>query len=209
MISKISITCGNYTLQEYSGDYLLSSVQRDFSGRKISLFNEMIGHTPEMMNPANSNGRVNAYPSCYYSDDSVGPEPSIRGRTLYIPLNNWFGLRSQMAFPLISLQYNELHINITCRPINQLFVIRDVMDETNKYPYVAPNFNQWYMQFHRFLQPPPDIDLGINSYTDKRELWDTDIHLNCTYCFLSNDERNLFVKNDQQYLIKQVRLKNT
>jgi len=205
MISKISITCGNYTLQEYSGDYLLSSVQRDFSGRKISLFNEMIGHTPEMMNPANSNGRVNAYPSCYYSDDSVGPEPSIRGRTLYIPLNNWFGLRSQMAFPLISLQYNELHINITCRPINQLFVIRDVMDETNKYPYVAPNFNQWYMQFHRFLQPPPDIDLGINSYTDKRELWDTDIHLNCTYCFLSNDERNLFVKNDQQYLIKQVK----
>lgn len=205
MISKISITCGNYTLQEYSGDYLLSSVQRDFSGIKLALFNDMIGHTPEMMNPANSNGRVNAYPSCYYSDDAVGSEPSIRGRTLYIPLNNWFGLRSQMAFPLVCLQYNELHINITCRPINQLFVIRDVMDETNNYPYVAPNFNLWYMQFYRFLQPPPDIELGINSYTDKRELWDTDIHLNCTYCFLSNDERNLFVKNNQQYLIKQVK----
>lgn len=205
MISKISITCGNYTLQEYSGDYLLSSVQRDFSGIKLALFNDMIGHTPEMMNPANSNGRVNAYPSCYYSDDSVGSEPSIRGRTLYIPLNNWFGLRSQMAFPLVCLQYNELHINITCRPINQLFVIRDVMDETNNYPYVAPNFNLWYMQFYRFLQPPPDIELGINSYTDRRELWDTDIHLNCTYCFLSNDERNLFVKNSQQYLIKQVK----
>jgi hypothetical protein len=39
MISKISITCGNYTLQEYSGDYLLAAVQRDFTGQKKNLFN--------------------------------------------------------------------------------------------------------------------------------------------------------------------------
>ena len=205
LITKISITCGNYTLQEYSGDYLLSSVQRDFNGTKRLLFDAMIGNTPEIMNPANADGRVNAYPSAYYNEDPVGSEPSIRGRILYIPLNNWFGLRSQMAFPLISLQYNELHITITCRPINQLFVIRDVMDETNNYPYVAPNFNQWYMQFYRFLQPPPDIEIGINSYTDKRELWNTDIHLNCTYCFLSNEEEKLFATSEQKYLIKQVK----
>ena len=164
----------------------------------------MIGHTLEMMNPSNADGRVNAYPNAYYSTDPVGSEPSIRGRILYIPLNNWFGLKSQMAFPLISLQYNELHINITCRPINELFTIRDVMDDTNNYPYVAPNFNQWYMQFYRFLQPPPDIELGINSYVDKRELWNTDIHLNCTYCFLSNEEEKLFATSEQKYLIKQV-----
>ena len=30
MISNISITCGNYTIQEYSGEYMLSMVQRDF-----------------------------------------------------------------------------------------------------------------------------------------------------------------------------------
>jgi hypothetical protein len=205
LITKISITCGNYTLQEYSGDYLLASVQRDFNGTKRLLFDNMIGHTPEMMNPANADGRVNAYPNAYYNEDPTGSEPSIRGRILYIPLNNWFGLKSQMAFPLISLQYNELHITITCRPINELFVIRDVMDETNNYPYVAPNFNQWYMQFYRFLQPPPDIEIGINSYTDKRELWNTDIHLNCTYCFLSNEEEKLFATSEQKYLIKQVK----
>jgi hypothetical protein len=205
LITKISITCGNYTLQEYSGDYLLASVQRDFSGTKRLLFDTMIGHIPEMMNPSNADGRINAYPNAYYTDDPVGAEPSIRGKILYIPLNNWFGLKSQMAFPLIALQYNELHINITCRPINELFVIRDVMDETNNYPYVAPNFNQWYMQFYRFLQPPPDIELGINSYVDKRELWNTDIHLNCTYCFLSNEEEKLFATMEQKYLIKQVK----
>lgn len=204
MISKVTITCGNYTLQEFSGDYLLASAQRDFSAEKKALFDEMIGHVPELVDPANAHSRVNSYPNAYYTDNLMGPEPSIRGRILYIPLNAWFGLKSQMAFPLIALQNNELQITITFRPINELFRIRDVMDATNNYPYVAPNFNTWYMQFYRFLQPPPDLDLGITSYTDQRMLWNTDVHLNCTYAFLSDDERELFAKNTHHYLIKQV-----
>lgn len=204
MISKISITCGNYTLQEYSGDYLLASVQRDFSADKKDLFNQMTGNVLDLNDPANSGSRVNSYPNAFYSASPAGCEPSIRGRILYIPLNNWFGLKSQMAFPLTSLQYNELHINITFRPINQLFQIRDVLDGVNDYPYVAPNFNLFYMQFFRFLQPPPDVTLGIDSYTDTRTLWNADIHLNCTYCFLSNEEERVFALNEQKYLIKQV-----
>ena len=204
MISKISITCGNYTLQEYSGDYLLASVQRDYNAIKLDLFNKMTGNINELVDPANANSRVNSYPNAYYTENLSGPEPSIRGRILYIPLNNWFGLKSQMAFPLVSLQYNELHINITLRPINQLFTIRDVFDATNNYPYVAPNFNLWYMQFYRFLQPPPDIAIDINSYTDTRTSWNADIHLNCTYCFLSNEEQSLFALKEHKYLIKQV-----
>jgi hypothetical protein len=204
MISKISITCGNYTLQEYSGDYLLASVQRDYNAIKLDLFNKMIGNVSELTDPANANARVNSYPNAYWTDNLAGPEPSIRGRILYIPLNSWFGMKSQMAFPLTSLQYNELHINVTIRPINELFVIRDVFDATNNYPYVAPNFNQWYMQFHRFLQPPPDVCLNIDSYSDTRTSWNADVHLNCTYCFLSADEQRLFALNEQKYLIKQV-----
>ena len=204
MISNISITCGNYTLQQYSGDYLLAAVQRDFSGEKKSLFETMIGNTTEFYDPANYGSRVNSYPHAYYTGAPAGPEPSIRGTVLYIPLNNWFGLNSQMAFPLTSLQYNELHINITFRPINQLFQIRDVFDSVNNFPYVAPNFNLFYMQFYRFLQPPPDTYIGIDSYSDVRTLWNADIHLNCTYCFLSNEEERLFAMKEQKYLIKQV-----
>jgi len=204
MISKISITCGNYTLQEYSGDYLLSAVQRDFSTDKKELFDVMSGNTKEINDPANAGSRVNSYPNAFYTDALAGPEPSIRGRILYIPLNSWFGLKSQMAFPLTSLQYNELHIVVTMRPVNELFQIRDVFDYTYNYPYIAPNFNTWYMQFYRFLQPPPDIDLCITSYTDTRTLWNADVHLNCTYGFLSNDEERLFAMEEQKYLIKQV-----
>jgi len=204
MISNVSITCGNQTIQEFSGAYLLAQVQRDFIGTKRLLFDQMSGNVVDLNDPANSGARSNAYPNAFYTNNPVGPEPSIRGRTLYIPLNAWFNLRSQMAFPLVALQYNELHITITFRPINELFQIRDVFDQMNGYPYVAPNFNLYYMQMYRFLQPPPDVTLGPASYTDVRTIWNADIHLNCTYCFLSNDESKLFALNEQKYLFKQV-----
>jgi len=204
MISRITITCGNQTLQEFSGAYLLAMVQRDFSAEKKALFDKMTGNVPELYDPANSGTRVNAYPNAYYTSNPSGAEPSIRGRTLYVPLNSWFTLKSQMAFPLVALQYNELQINVTMRPVQELFQIRDVMDSENNYPYIAPNFNQYYMQFYRFLQTPPDEELGPTSYTDTRTNWNADINLNCTYCFISNDESRLFALNEQKYLFKQV-----
>ena len=204
MIRSISITCGNQKIQEFSGQYLLAMVQRDFNADKKALFDEMTGNIPENVDPGNSGTRVNAYPNAFYTENPAGPEPSIRGSILYIPLNAWFNLKTQMAFPLVALQYNELHINITMRPINQLFVIRDVTDFQNNFPYVAPNFNQTYAQMYRFLQPPPDVNLGPTSYIDTRTVWNSDINLNCTYCFLSNDEQKLFAANEQKYLFKQV-----
>lgn len=204
MISKITITCGNQKLQEFSGQYLLSTVQRDFNTDKKTLFNEMTGNIPELNDPANSGTRVNMYPTAYFTESPAGAEPSIRGRILYIPMNAWFNLKTQMAFPLVALQYNELQITVTFRPINQLFRIRDVFDYNNNFPYVAPNFNAYYMQMYRFLQTPPDINLAIDSYLDTRTIWNSDIHLNCTYGFLSNDEQKMFAKNEQKYLFKQV-----
>lgn len=204
MISNIRITCGNSKLQEYSGDYLLAQVQRDLVGTKRLLFDTMSGDTKDLNDPGNSGARVNAYPNSFFTEEGNGPEPSIRGKTLYIPLNAWFCNKSQRAFPLISLQYNELIISITFRPINQLYCIRDVFDPVYDFPYIAPNLNLGYQQLFRFVQPPPSIDLAEEDYTDKRSIWNANIHLTATYCFLSNDESRLFAKNEQKYIFKQV-----
>jgi hypothetical protein len=204
IISKVSINCGNQQLQQYSGQYILASAQRDFTGSKLRLFDEMIGNVPELVDPAFAETRRGSYPNAYYTTSPAGAQPSIVGRTLWIPLGAWFNLSTYQAFPLVALQYNELWINVTFRPINEWFTIRDVMDYTNNYPVVAPNFNQYYMQFYRFLQTPPDEELGPTSYVDTRTNWAADINLNCTYCFLSNDEVELFAKNEQKYLIKQI-----
>lgn len=205
MIKKITITCGNSTIQEYSGKYILCSVNRDFSQTKKNLFNEMIGNLPELNDPGNAGSRVNVYPNSFFLDSDVGPQPSIKGRVLYIPINSWFQLKTQMSFPLVSLQYNELNINITFRPIQELYRIRDVSDYIHNFPYISPNANNYLFQMNRFLQPPPEVDISsINSYIDKRNVWDPNIHIVSTYCFLSTDEQKLFAQSEQKYLFKQI-----
>ena len=201
MIQEVEINVGGSTLNRFSGEYLLSLVQRDFNNVKKDLYNNMTGNIPELNDPGNSNGNGNIYPNAYYTNNPIGPEPSIRARKLYIPINFWFTLASKMAFPLVALQYNELEINITIRPVQELIQIRDVTDEENNYPYIQPNFNIGIQQFHRFLQPPPDISLN---YTDFRTSWNADVHLISTYAFLSEEESKVFAAREQKYLFKSI-----
>lgn len=204
MIQEVEIVVGGQTLNRYSGAYLLAMVQRDFSTEKKALYDKMTGNIPELNDPGNVGPRVNVYPNAYYTTNQVGPEPSIRARKLYIPINFWFTLAAKMAFPLVALQYNELEINITIRPVQELIVIRDVTDQQNNYPYIQPNFNESLQQFYRFIQPPPDVSLNTMSYQDKRTNWNADVHLISTYGFLSEEESKVFATQEQKYLFKSI-----
>jgi hypothetical protein len=204
MIKEIIITCGSLTLQKYSGDYLTSMVDRDFPAEKKHLYNAMTGNTTEFYDPANAFLRDNTYPCASYTTNSAGAEPSIRGKTLYIPINTWFTLNSGCAFPLIALQYNELQISVTLRPIQELFTVRDVWDIQYNHPYVQPDFNEARFQMYRFLQTPPTPFILPTDYENTVSTWNADIHLVSTYCFLSKDEAQLFAAQDQVYLVKDV-----
>lgn len=205
MIETVRFIVGGQVIQEFTGQYLYHLVERDFNSVKKDLYYKMTGNVSELNDPANSNGRVNMYPSVYStnSDEAaiLGPEPSIRARKLYIPLNVWFGLASKMAFPLISLQYAEFYIEVVIRPVRELFVIRDVRGFGGYYH--QPNMNDSYDQFYRFLQPPPDTHLDESSYIDKRTNWAADVHLISTYAFLTEDEAKIFASTEQKYLVRE------
>ena len=204
IIQDIEITAGSITLQRYTGAYLSAVIQRDFSAVKKELYNKMSGNIPELNDPANAFGRFNEYPSSYYTPHIIGAEPSIRGRNLYIPLNLWFSLLSSSAFPLTCLQYNELFINITLRPIQEIFQIRDVFDQANNHPYIQPDFTQQQNQLYRFLQTPPSVNIDSSYYENTISSWNADVHLMATYCFLSKEENTELVSQRQDYLMKDV-----
>ena len=146
---------GGVVIQEFTGDYLLNVVQRDFSVEKRELFDEMTGHTKELNDPANYGGRTNNYPnSIYHEGWQFGPEPSIRSRKIYIPLNIWSTLNSKLAFPLVSLSKQNLRIEITCRPIQELFVVRYIPT-----PRILSQFNEIIIRINngRFKPTPRDI----------------------------------------------------
>ena len=217
MIKEITFSVGGQILQRMTGKYLLSQVQRDLNGTKRFLYDSMTGNTAELNDPANFSGRPGTYPNVYYNTSQQGPEPSIRGRRLYIPLNAWFCNNSRTAFPLVALQYNELQIDVVMRPVRELFVTRDINyaphsitnstpmtpAEVAQAPFIQPNFNEPEYQFYRFLQPPPVADISTSDvYSDKRTDWNADVHLLSTYCFLSAEESRVFASQEQKYLLK-------
>jgi len=210
MIKEITFSVGGQILQRMTGKYLLSIVQRDLNGTKRFLYDNMTGNIPELNDPANFSGRRNTYPNVYYNTSQQGPDPSIRGRKLYIPLNAWFCNNSRTAFPLVALQYNELQIDVVMRPVRDLFVTRDITYaattpvQVAQAPFIQPNFNEPEYQFYRFLQPPPAADIATaDVYLDKRTDWNADVHLLSTYCFLSAEESRVFASQEQKYLLKE------
>lgn len=204
IIKEVSITCGSTLLHRYTGDYLAAVVERDYSSERKELFNQMTGNVPELNDPGNANNRLNSYPSAFYTTNTLGAEPSIRGRALYIPIHTWFTYDSKCAFPLVALQYNELEITVTLRPIQEMFQVRDITDADNKYPYIQPDFNSTYFQMYRFLQTPPSVILRTENYTNLVTTWNADIHIIATYGFLSNNEATMMAAQNHAYLIKDV-----
>jgi len=204
MIRSVEINCGSVCLQKYTGEYLMAMVERDFNDTKKDLIDKMTGNIMELYDPALVYNRLNRYPNAYYTTNVQGAEPSIRGRALYIPLNTWFSLDSRCAFPLIALQYNELSITVTLRPIQELFQVRDIFDYDNGYPYIQPDFTAEQFQMYRFLQTPPSVNIDSIDYTNKSKTWNTDVHMICNYCFLSDEESRKFAMEDQAYLVKDV-----
>ena len=210
MIKKIEIFSGGTVISSYDGEYLSCMAQRDYSETKKKMWNRMIGNTMDLNDPGNSNGRVNVYPNAQYTSQNEVIEPSIRGRSLYIPIEDFFCKNSKLALPLIALQYQEISIRVILRPISDLYIINNVTDyeqfkDENGLTYMSkPNPNDEAHQMWNFLQPPMDVSASEHLYDKKLNSWNVDVHLMANYIFLSEDERVNFSSRQHKILIKQV-----
>lgn len=222
MIREVEVNVGSVTVARYSGEYLSILNYRDHSEGRKKLWNEMTGNVAELNNPAYANSRLGVYPTAVYLEDDEGnytqPEPSIRRRQLMIPLEPWFSHASNLAFPLVALQNNEMKFRIRLRPVDELFRVRDVTDiestprTSGRFNYCSPNQNRTEFLIQRFLYPPTDasateyngISVTSSEFSKMPDTWNADIHLLATYVFLSEDERKWFAQKDQQYLIRDV-----
>ena len=207
MIDEIEIYSGGVSLAKYSGEYLNCMKERDFNNVKKKLWNRMTGNIPELNNPGNANGNINTYPNVQWSTDALDIEPSIRGRQLYIPLDAFFCESSKMALPLVALQYQEINIRISLKPIMDLYTINNVQETPgdNGLSYrMRPNKNVIDHELWRFLQPPKDKFADTTNYNQNIFDWKADVHLMGTYVFLGQDELRIFAAQEHKILIKQV-----
>ena len=205
IIKRARVVMGGQTIQEFSGEYLKNMVDRDFNTDKKNFFNKMTGHDEELYSPEFAFNRFNRYPHSFYLNAPL--EPSLRGRTIYVPLHFWFMNSAKMAIPLVSLQYHEMQIVLELRPVRELFTINDTSltkEQGFSHTPIQPNFTNEYHAMYRFLQQPPNFKLEPSSYSNRNALWDSDIHLMTTYAFLTDEESRAFAANEQRYLIKDI-----
>jgi len=222
MIKELVIKSNSTIIERYSGESMILMNERDNSSKK-SLIDKMIGNTENMTNPGisnilystNYNEKISnlkkkIYPNCLYNDTN-NVEPSIRGRKIYIPLYSWFSNNSKSAFPLIALEYSDLEIEITFRPVKELYTLydrhKDVFKETiikNFEVDISPKFfgnrdNPSLTELRNFLSPP-----DVQSQRIQSNIWNSDVHLISTYVFLSNEERKVFASQNHEYLLKNI-----
>ena len=208
MIEQIEIYSGGISLAKYSGEYLNCMKERDFSAEKKELWNRMTGNIPELNDPGNANGYVNNYPNSLFTEDGLTPEPSIRGRKLYIPIDAFFCDSSKMALPLVAMQYQEVTIRVEIKPMMDLYTINNVNetpDQITGLTYrMRPNKNVLEHQMWRFLQAPFDKFANTEKYNKNIFDWKSDVHLMGTYIFLGQDERRVFAAKEHKVLFKQI-----
>tara|TARA_A100001011_G_scaffold395924_2_gene492332 strand:- start:542 stop:2965 length:2424 start_codon:yes stop_codon:yes gene_type:complete len=132
-IKSVRVYSNDSLIQEFTGQYLLNMVYRDFTENQKKIFNRMIGNTADLVDPSFYSNRNGNYPNAAYFGSinrmAYGLEPSIRSKQLFVPLNLWSTLNNKTPIPLISMQYSELKVQVELRPVNEWWVIKNVVNE--------------------------------------------------------------------------------
>jgi hypothetical protein len=224
IIQEIGFYIGGQKIQGFDGAYMITKAQADLDSRAFQKWSRLVGNIPDIFDPANGlyggGSTGTGYPLVYNNNGqsastTVPPNinrPSIQGRTLQVPLPFWFTDSTFESLPLVSLQYQECEVQITLRPINQLYRILDI----NGYQ-VAPGYQ--YNPSPIDLQPQnvfytsvSDIsDVTINNFlTDigtpnpLLNTWPLNPRIQMTYVYLTDEERTQFSNQPLQYLVRQV-----
>ena len=219
MIQQVGFYIGGQKIQEFDGSYMIAKAQADLPSTPFQKWRRLVGDVPELYDPAAgiwAGGSASAgYPLVYpdYPTGNVN-RPSVFGRDLMIPLPFWFTESTFNALPLVSLQYQECEVQVTLRPIQQLFQLLDASGNT-----VAPGYKELAPPADQPTNPsyvqtettPSNIGPFLTDFGVPLPLiptWPVNPRIMATYVYLTDDERKMFASTSLQYLVRQVTLYN-
>jgi len=211
LIDHVEITANGQVLQRLTGEWLKFYSYLTHDPNKRKLVDQMVGNLPELNDPANAYDRMGQYPHAVRPLNLPGgvpntqtPEPSIRSRQLVIPLHFWFCENPGMALPLVSMQNSDVFINVTYRPLNQLYTVIDVNPLSSTYgTRIRPNAPDYAIG--RFLSPPTLS--GAQSNTALTTFF-PDPYLEGNFIYLTEMEMAQLASADQTFLVKTVTYTN-
>jgi hypothetical protein len=199
-IKKATVYIGSQVIDSLVGEWL--SIWNELSLKDNGSYNRLIGNVPELIAPTISATRIGIRNNKFYyifypaSDYSKSEAPSIKSKTLYVPLNFWFTRNPALALPLLKLQFADVYIEIETKSSERLYQVwSDIVDT-----YVSPAY---YNTLH-------NDNITINTFAPNIVL---NAYIDANYIFLDNSERDnlLLLKNNSdgttnsmQYLVEQI-----
>jgi hypothetical protein len=106
LIQEISIEIGEQEIDKQTGEWMELWSNYIVTTDKQQGWNNMIGKTSGASQGNSPSSTVGLFGPLY----------------LYVPLRFWFCKNPGLALPLIAMQYHPVRINITLRPLQQMFV---------------------------------------------------------------------------------------
>ena len=162
LIAEITFEVGEQEIDRQTGEWMEIWTQLTTPAGQRDALNEMIGRFEP-----------------YYPPNLV-PGSSSEGLRLLIPLQFYFCQNPGLYLPLLALQYHPVRINITLRPLQQLFWIPPPPGATQE---------TW--------KPACQYNVDCTSQIVNMMLWGE-------YVYLDVEERRMFVSTSHEYLIEQV-----
>jgi hypothetical protein len=201
IISSVAVFIQGRKIDEHYGEWLHIWHELNLTADYRQGYNEMIGNIPEIYDPANAPGNNGIYPSSVPGVDFL---PSIKEYRLYVPLIFWFNRHPGLALPLIALQYHEVELQFTLRPIKDLYTIIETKTSSANYGYrIKPLENDSSHSIANFLANESLSTINIDG-TRNLVRFDINPSLEVNYIFLDSDERKRFANVDHEYLIERV-----
>ncbi len=225
IIQNCAFFIGGQKIQEFDGSYIAAKANVDLDNTRYQKWRALVGDVPDLYDPANgeysgglSNGAVQgSYPTVYPDPTLAGVaqtnRPSIFGRDIYVPLPFWFTQDSTLSLPLCALQQQEVEIQLTLRPLKELYTLKDLSGYT-----VAPGY---------YMSATPDQYLrNLPTYTETAATDNNNYYINnflvdinyasplkneipynprlySTYVYLSDEERVVFSSTELKYIVSQ------
>ena len=163
LIQEITFEVGEKEIDRQTGEWMEIWTQLSTPAGQRDALNEMIGRVEP------------------YNIVDLQPGMDSDGLHLLIPLQFYFCNNPGMYLPLLALQYSPIRINITLRPLQQLFWI----------PPPQPPFSQenWI--------PACSTQVSCTNQIVSMQLWGD-------FVYLDVEERRRFVSGTHEYIIEQV-----
>jgi hypothetical protein len=239
MIQNAAIFIGGTKIQEFAGEWFAIRATVDYTADKYLKWRTMVGDVPELHTPEwgvygkspNYPYQRGEYPSAIYDASGNGSQaPSVPARTIRVPLPFWFTESWGVALPLVALQLHEVEVQLTLRPLRELYRIAEMEFDTEP---VRPgrmlvNDPRYPTRYDPTMPTPPYENLTLqNIYqtTDNDQLawinnyftaesptgtlptlqtFNMNPRLEATYLYVTQKEQIMFAERALNYLVHQV-----